>query len=57
MRGLAKTYILMPVDMVLLILDGGGITAVVTIVFPLIEIVAAVVIFLGLYFGSSVNFN
>jgi hypothetical protein len=46
-----------PVEIVLLILDGAGITAVVTIVLPLIETVAVVVIFRGLYFGSKVDFN
>lgn len=47
----------MPVEIVLIILDGAGITAVVTIVLPVIETVAVVVIFRGLYFGSKVDFN
>jgi hypothetical protein len=50
-------YNLVPVDTVLIILEGGEIIAVVIMVLPLIEKVAVVVIFWGLYLGSKVNFN
>ena len=52
-----KIYILIPVETDLLILAGKGITEVVINVLPLTTTVAAVVIFLGLYFGSSVTFK
>jgi len=45
------------VEIVLIILDGDAITAVVTIVLPLIETVAVVVCFSGLYCGSKVDFS
>ena len=50
-------YSLEQVEIVLMILDGGAISAVVTKLPPFIETVAVVVIFCGLYFGSRVNFN
>ena len=53
--GVKKTYILMLVEIVLIIRDGGTMILVMIMVFPLMDMVAVVVVFRGLYFGSKVD--